>query len=142
MKLKEMAGKGSRPGERRGGRKAGTPNKTNQSEHYATHAAASAVANALGEVVYVIEAVGLGGVYKIGTTRCFRNRIVTLRHASPLQLRVVSIFQGNKLTERSLHAKYSESRRLYEWFNLSATEVEWLKSLSVVNFEAINARPR
>ena len=71
--------------------------------------------------VYIIEAVGAGRV-KIGYASNVEQRLSTLRTASPLELRVVKVWQASAALEKRLHEALAEHRVRGEWFACSVTD--------------------
>lgn len=71
--------------------------------------------------VYVVEAVGVDRV-KIGYSTHVRRRMVALRTACPVPIRLVSAWEADPEFEQRLHAALAEHRTHGEWFELAAAE--------------------
>jgi hypothetical protein len=71
-------------------------------------------------MIYFIEAVGLDRV-KIGYTsgESVERRLLALKTASPVPLKVVGVIEGTQKQERRLHRKYAAHRVCGEWFTVT-----------------------
>lgn len=70
--------------------------------------------------MYFIEAIG-ANLVKIGfTDRPIEDRLRELQTASPHQLRVLAIAEGDLKTESSYHERFSHLRETGEWFKLDS----------------------
>ena len=65
-------------------------------------------------MIYVIQAEN--GFIKIGCSNFPTTRFSGIQFNSPLQLRLIAIFLGDKRDEHALHARFDSSRRHNEWF--------------------------
>ncbi|MGD9613766.1 MAG: GIY-YIG nuclease family protein [Alphaproteobacteria bacterium] len=65
--------------------------------------------------VYFIQA-GEDGPIKIGFASDVRKRLRNLRTAAPIPLIPLGYIEGDKKTERRLHAQFQDLRRFGEWF--------------------------
>lgn len=65
-------------------------------------------------MIYVIQAEN--GMIKIGCSKHPHTRCDALQFNSPLQLRLIAIFDGDGKDERKLHERFEPSRRHNEWF--------------------------
>lgn len=65
-------------------------------------------------MIYVIQAEN--GMVKIGCSKRPLARLETIQFNSPLQLRLIAIFDGNGADERAIHKRFDHSRRHNEWF--------------------------
>jgi len=80
--------------------------------------------------VYVLECKGL---YKIGRTGNFPDRLKQLRTSNPFDFQVAHLIYTNDNTkvEEALHLIFAESRVNGEWFNLSVREIAQIRSMSI-----------
>ena len=72
--------------------------------------------------IYVLQQ---GNYFKIGLTkRDFNKRLKELQTGCPFELKPKLLISTNRpeLLEKLLHAKFSQSRRLGEWFSLTPAE--------------------
>lgn len=71
------------------------------------------------------------GLYKIGISKRVTDRLKGLRRQFPVQIEVIHYFacRDRRGVERLLHKKYSGKRAEYEWFQLSKSDVRWIKSI-------------
>jgi hypothetical protein len=78
--------------------------------------------------VYVIQA---GPYYKIGVSRKVSRRIRQLSTLPPFDLELVCTIKTDDMfaLERTLHEKFSSKRINGEWFSLSDSDVQFIKSL-------------
>lgn len=53
---------------------------------------------------------------KIGWSKKWRKRIVTLQTSTPHEISVLAVYRGGMALERDLHAKFAEHRVRLEWF--------------------------
>jgi len=75
--------------------------------------------------VYVLECDGFA---KIGFTTALRRRISALQLCNPKPLRFLVALCGDRRLERSLHQRFAEHHTSGEWFRLSGTLAEFLRS--------------
>lgn len=82
--------------------------------------------------VYLIES--SHGVYKIGLSRDPQNRIATFGILLPFPVEFVCLIQTDDMRalETQLHTRYADKRINGEWFALDTADVEYIKSLAVV----------
>ena len=71
------------------------------------------------------------GYYKIGVSKDVERRLNDLRRQFPISIEIIHYFRSYNYisAERFLHEKFSSKRLEYEWFELSAKDVEWITSL-------------
>lgn len=89
--------------------------------------------------VYLIHAIGLNR-YKIGcTTISVDKRLLVLQNFSPVALEVLAAIDCSDIekAEAWLHKKFASCRRHSEWFDLSDSDVEWIRSLTTAKFEGV-----
>ena len=81
--------------------------------------------------VYLISALGLNR-YKIGSTIDLEKRLLPLQSFSPVPLEVLTVIECSDIerAEVWLHKKFASCRHHSEWFDLSASDVEWIMSLT------------
>jgi hypothetical protein len=53
---------------------------------------------------------------KIGWSKKWRTRLVTLQTSSPLEIKVLAVYRGGITLERNLHTIFAEHRVRLEWF--------------------------
>lgn len=56
------------------------------------------------------------GFVKIGWSKKWRSRLVTLQTSTPHEISVLAIYRGGMALERSLHTMFAEHRARLEWF--------------------------
>lgn len=81
--------------------------------------------------IYLIEC---KGYYKIGKTSCSINdRLASLQTGNPFPLNVIAniVRTDSSGLELYLHNKFRHKRVRGEWFNLSNSDIEYIKNLSV-----------
>lgn len=89
------------------------------------------------EVVYIIEAIGLG-LFKIGFTRDIKSRLEVLQYGCPAQLVLRALISsGSNSLEHSLHSHFGEFSHHGEWFNLPRDWKELLPKNLVICFPNI-----
>jgi hypothetical protein len=79
--------------------------------------------------VYLVRAES--GHYKIGRTRDPQNRIKTFSVQLPFRVEFEHVIKSDDMCalEEQLHERYANKRLDGEWFNLSADDVDYIKSL-------------
>lgn len=75
--------------------------------------------------VYFIQR-GWGGPIKIGTASDPYTRLAQLQTASPNALRLIGIIPGGFELERELHARFSDTRMVGEWFHPTAELLDFI----------------
>ncbi len=77
--------------------------------------------------VYLIRAGN--GLTKIGISYDIQKRLNMLNTASPVELSLIFFFEPSNAvkTEKYLHIKFDKKRVKGEWFNLSDSEIEWIR---------------
>lgn len=80
-------------------------------------------------MVYVLEADGVPGVFKIGWSLDPERRLEMLRVGSPAPLKVRLRGPGEQMLERVLHLKYAAKRLHGEWFRLDEDDVREIEKL-------------
>ena len=77
--------------------------------------------------VYLIRAGN--GLTKIGISYDIQKRLNMLNTASPVELSLLFFFEPSNAvkTEKYLHIKFDKKRVKGEWFNLSDSEIEWIR---------------
>lgn len=79
--------------------------------------------------VYLIKSAT--GLYKIGRAKNLNSRVTNIQVSSPVEVELVySIYSNDYITlEMELHQRFDHARKRGEWFALSESEVETIKSL-------------
>lgn len=67
--------------------------------------------------VYFLEAIGMDLV-KIGSTNRVTQRYLTLRSASPVEVRMLKVTKGTRRHELEFHRQFAQHRVRFEWFRL------------------------
>jgi predicted GIY-YIG superfamily endonuclease len=77
--------------------------------------------------VYLIRADN--GLTKIGISYDVERRLYTLDTASPVRLSLLFFFEPSNAvkTEKYLHIKFDKKRVKGEWFNLSDSDIDWIR---------------
>ena len=78
--------------------------------------------------VYILEAVGCDGVYKIGWARDPLKRIRFLQAGSPFELKLHAVLEGSRKEESQLHWNVKSNRVPRggrEWFYWTSREEVW-----------------
>ena len=67
--------------------------------------------------------------YKIGFTRCWEDRLISLEGSTPFCIELITLYQSPKAREieGQLHCKYASKRIKGEWFRLSKKDVAQIK---------------
>lgn len=78
-------------------------------------------------MIYVIQAEN--GMVKIGCSKLPHYRFPSIQFNSPLQLRLIAIFDGNGTDERALHKRFDRSRRHNEWFAPDHDVIQFLADI-------------
>ena len=75
-----------------------------------------------------------GGYYKIGQTRDIRSRSRALGMQLPFEVDLVHVIETNEplVLERRLHEEFNHKRVRGEWFELSAEDVKYIKSIGSI----------
>ena len=78
--------------------------------------------------VYLIEAIGLNGTFKIGQAYDPHDRLAHLQCACPVELSIECIIPTRNMgeTESMLHRKFNGQRVRGEWFSLTRNDVEFI----------------
>lgn len=81
--------------------------------------------------IYVVKA---GELYKIGFSKTPRKRFRTFRTGSPIPLEIVLTMRTPhyKIVEQMLHDHFAAKRVHGEWFALTESDIEYVKSLDSV----------
>lgn len=74
-------------------------------------------------MIYFIEAVGKNEV-KIGTANRISRRLVALQSGNGSELRILRVFEGGILEERTFHELFAAHRLQGEWFDLAGVEAQ------------------
>lgn len=77
--------------------------------------------------VYFLHAPAVGMV-KIGRSRNIEQRMIDLRCASPVPLKLIMTVDGGLTTERMMHERFKPYRKHGEWFKASRTLMRWIDS--------------
>lgn len=80
--------------------------------------------------VYIIRDVQVSGLYKIGRSRAFAQRLFDFGVKLPFEVHLVHLIecQDECATEAQLHRAFRRQRRNGEWFDLSDQDLEWIKA--------------
>ena len=81
--------------------------------------------------VYLVKAVGLDEVYKIGQSTEPAKRISQMQTHSPVKLVLECLISSNDMSalEARVHKRFAKQRLHCEWFGLSEEDVFWIKEL-------------
>ena len=88
--------------------------------------------------VYLIR--GNNGKYKIGISKCPRNRIKQNQTGNPDRLKIIEVYESEnaRKIETALHNQYAYTKNVGEWFDLSVSdESDFLKNCKRID-ETIN----
>ena len=88
------------------------------------------------ENVYVFRLVGTG-FYKIGMTKneSIKNRLQSIKTYSPFEVEVITVIKTKNafLLEKQIHEKFNSKRMNGEFFELTKSDVIYLKNLEDIN---------
>jgi len=81
--------------------------------------------------VYVIRAVGLDGVFKIGKSTDPERRRRGHQPSSPVELVIELVIPVERMgrLESDLKAKFADQCLHHEWFKLADQDLEWIRNL-------------
>ena len=80
--------------------------------------------------VYVVKSLTDRAHYKIGRTRDLQRRAKTFNVKLPFDVELICLIKTEDMykLESELHGKFYRKRANGEWFNLTETDLNWLKS--------------
>lgn len=95
------------------------------------------------EMVYVVKHIGIEGVFKLGVTSNFKNRLSCMNSASPYGMEVVHVeyTKWPRLIEDSVLEKWKDNRVNGEWITLNESELELLKSDLITTVQVVSDCP-
>jgi len=84
-----------------------------------------------GEHVYIIQDTSHTGLFKIGRSNNPRRRLYNFDVTLPMKLSLVHLIPCKDciIAEASLHRHFASKRQAGEWFNLSAKDISFIKSI-------------
>lgn len=83
---------------------------------------------ALSNHVYVVQQIGIDGIYKIGITKDVKKRLEQFNNAAPIGIKVITCIesQDSPLIEPYLHDYFKDFNSNLEWYRLSDDQLEEL----------------
>lgn len=85
--------------------------------------------------VYLIEA--QNGLVKIGSSICPTSRLLATRTHSPVLVRLIAMWPGNRADEYELHARFEEYRSHSEWFKIEGEIIKFVDTYRGIGVQSV-----